>query len=213
MKNKLFIGIILFMAMVILQQACKINTENKQAGNSIVSTISDTAKSSQLTSTNVQHDTESPDKEKATHLQALSNEEVPDEPAPTQEELLKKDNGLTGLEKAPTKEDSKSDEIIGTAEQPAEFNGDINEYLKKNIRYPQIAKENNIEARVMLQFIIEKDGTIDKNTISLIGSNPGWGLMEEATRVVSNMPPWKPGKQNGKSIQMKYILPIIFKLP
>ncbi len=65
----------------------------------------------------------------------------------------------------------------------------------------------------MLQFIIDKDGTIDKNTISLIGRNPGWGLMEEATRLVSNMPPWKPGKQNGKSVQMKYTLPIIFKLP
>lgn len=200
MKNKLFTGIILCMAIAILQQACKSNTENKQANKSMVNTVSDPARNTRLSGTNVQHDTE-----------------IPDEPPPTKKEMLGEDEGVAvpqaiTVEQKPGNTHDKN-EVFTSVEEMPRFNGDINEYLKKNILYPPMAKENNIEGRVLVQFIVDKDGTIEKNSISFVGRNLGWGLPEEAIRVVSNMPPWIPGKQNGKNVKVKFILPVVFMLP
>ncbi len=106
MKNKLFTGIIVCLAMAFLQLACKSNTGNKQVSNSMVNAVSDTEKSGQLSSTNVQHDTDTAnqDKEKSTHQQTLQNQEVPDEPPPTQEQLKAIDDGVVVSEAITVKE-------------------------------------------------------------------------------------------------------------
>jgi TonB family protein len=101
------------------------------------------------------------------------------------------------------------DDVLMFAEQMPEFNGDLSNYLSKNIVYPNLAAENKIEGRVIVQFIVEKDGSVS-NVTAL--KKVGWGMDEEALRVVRAMPNWKPGKQNGKPVRVKYTLPIRFSL-
>ena len=86
-------------------------------------------------------------------------------------------------------------------------------YMYQNIKYPTIARENGIEGLVVLQFVIGKDGTVSETKV-LRGI--GGGCDEEAIRVVetmNNMPQkWKPGEQRGRPVQVRYNLPIRFKL-
>lgn len=94
-------------------------------------------------------------------------------------------------------------------EQMPEFDGKLSEYLSNHIRYPSVAKENNIEGRVIVEFIVDEGGNIsDTRILKGIGD----GCDEEAIRVVRSMPKWKPGKQNGKSVKVYLVLPIIFEL-
>src|SRR5205085_12283823 len=82
------------------------------------------------------------------------------------------------------------------------------EYLSK-IKYPAIAKENGISGRVYVTFVVDKDGKIrDVKTLRGIGG----GCDEEAIRVVSAMPDWKPGRQNGRNVAVQYNLPVNFNL-
>jgi TonB family protein len=90
-----------------------------------------------------------------------------------------------------------------------EFPGDINAFLKKNLRYPAAAKAKGIEGRVILQFVIDKDGTL-KDIV--IRKDIGGGCGEEAARVVKMMPRWKPAKQNGAPVKIFYTLPVNFNL-
>jgi periplasmic protein TonB len=83
------------------------------------------------------------------------------------------------------------------------------DYVKANLRYPAPAKRMDIEGRVFVQFIVEKDGSISNaQTIKGIGG----GCDEEATRVVQSSPNWKPAKQRGKPVRQRMILPITFIL-
>lgn len=106
-------------------------------------------------------------------------------------------------------EKQSDEDILTFAEQMPEFNGDLNEYLSKNISYPKIAAENNIEGKVIAQFIVEQDGSISNASVL---RKMGWGMDEEAIRVIRAMPNWKPGKQNGKPVRIRYTLPVNFKL-
>ncbi len=82
-------------------------------------------------------------------------------------------------------------------------------YLSENLKYPKIAKETGIQGAVYVTFVIEKDGSISNvNIIRGIGG----GCDEEALRVVSAMPKWKPGRQNGKEVRVQFSMPITFKL-
>ncbi len=83
-------------------------------------------------------------------------------------------------------------------------------YLSKNIRYPHMAQENGVQGKVFIQFVVNKDGSISE--VKAVGANKGAGLEEEAIRVVSKMPSWKPGKQNGKAVTVIFNLPISFRL-
>ena len=83
------------------------------------------------------------------------------------------------------------------------------EYVAKNIKYPQIARETGIQGRVYVNFVVEPDGSVS-NVSVLRGI--GGGCDEEAIRVVTNMPKWKPGKQRGKAVRVQYMLPVNFKL-
>jgi TonB family protein len=78
------------------------------------------------------------------------------------------------------------------------------------MRYPKEAQDKNIEGRVSIQFIIEKDGSIDE--VKTLRS-PSEILSAEAERVVKGMPKWKPAMHKGKPVRMRYVLPVLFKLP
>ncbi|HTB32889.1 MAG TPA: energy transducer TonB [Bacteroidia bacterium] len=91
----------------------------------------------------------------------------------------------------------------------APFN--VTKYLAKNIIYPEDARKNNIEGTAYVSFIIEKDGAIDSVKL-LKGVNKGESLNKEALRVVSTMPKWTPGRQNGHPVRIRYNLPIRFIL-
>ena len=96
-------------------------------------------------------------------------------------------------------------------EMPSYPGGDAKmyEYLGKNIKYPQIARESSIQGRVFVNFVVEPDGSVS-NVKVLRGI--GGGCDEEAMRVVKTMPKWKPGKQRGKAVRVSYMLPVNFKL-
>ena len=83
------------------------------------------------------------------------------------------------------------------------------EYIQKNLEYPEAARENEIQGRVFVGFIVEEDGSVS-NVKILRGI--GYGCDEEAIRLVNSLPKFKPGKQRGKPIRVQYTLPIVFKL-
>lgn len=82
------------------------------------------------------------------------------------------------------------------------------QYFAENMKYPQDAYEQKIGGRVLVQFVIEKDGSISDVEIarSVFPS-----LDEEAIRLVKGMPRWNPGKQNDKAVRIKYVLPVTFQ--
>lgn len=84
---------------------------------------------------------------------------------------------------------------------------DINSYISKNLRYPDSAQKNGIQGMVAVSFIVNEDGTLSNvRAVRGIGS----GCDEEAIRVIKSMPPWKPGKQNGKNVKVNYTQPVRF---
>ncbi len=94
-------------------------------------------------------------------------------------------------------------------EQMPQFIGNIEEYLGNNLRYPESARSNNIDGRVVVQFVVNEDGSVSNVTLA---RGIGGGCDEEAIRIVSAMPKWKPGKQNGKAVKVLFTLPIKFVL-
>ena len=103
-------------------------------------------------------------------------------------------------------------EIFKVVEEMPEFPGGsakLMEYIQKNIKYPMMARESDIQGRVFVNFVVEPDGSIS-NVAVLRGI--GGGCDEEAVRVVNSMPKWKPGKQRGSAVRCAYTVPIIFKL-
>lgn len=82
-------------------------------------------------------------------------------------------------------------------------------YLRDNIKYPTVAAENGVQGRVVVGFVVERDGSITDVNI-LRGADPS--LDREAMRVVKSMPRWNPGKQNGSAVRVKYQVPVSFRL-
>ena len=103
--------------------------------------------------------------------------------------------------------------IFEVVEQMPEFpNGGmagLMQYLSKNIKYPTIAQENGTQGRVIVQFVVNRDGSIVDAKV-LRGVDPY--LDKEAIRVISSMPKWKPGMQRGKAVRVKYTVPVMFRL-
>ena len=103
-------------------------------------------------------------------------------------------------------------EIFQIVEEMPSFPGGdqkMMEYVAKNIKYPQIARETGVQGKVFVNFVVEPDGSVS-NVKILRGI--GGGCDEEAMRVVKSMPKWKPGKQRGKPVRVSYNLPVNFKL-
>jgi protein TonB len=157
------------------------------------------------------------------------DELVRDEEPPTVEELKKADPGQRTLEGDPTAdvviatpvgdgpkqaavvEDTKVYDFVSIETQPG-FPGGMKkfyEFLQKTMKYPPMAQENNIQGKVHLSFVVEKNGAL---TDIKVERKLGGGTDEEAIRVLKASPRWTPGIQNGKPVRVKYNIPISFTL-
>lgn len=104
------------------------------------------------------------------------------------------------------------DEVFMVAEKMPEFPGGMKELLKflqDNLKYPENAMKNNVQGRVIVQFVVEKDGTL---TEFKVARSVDPDLDAEALRVLQTMPKWKPGMQRGKIVRVKFTVPVSFKL-
>ena len=102
--------------------------------------------------------------------------------------------------------------IFDIVEEMPEYIGGVEklyEYLGDNINYPEQAKDFSIQGKVFVQFVVWKDGTI--KDVKVV-KGPHRLLNEEALRVITKMPSWKPGKQRGKNVNARFTLPIKFKI-
>ena len=112
----------------------------------------------------------------------------------------------------PVKPKEEENKVFDVVEQMPSYPGGMGalmQYLSSNIKYPVIAEENGIQGRVICTFVVERDGSI---TDVRIAKSVDPSLDKEAMRVVSKMPRWIPGKQNGSAVRVKYTLPVTFRL-
>ncbi len=148
---------------------------------------------------------------------------VEEEKMPTVEEIKENDTGADNIEgtgeivfdepvEEVVKESNDDNTIFTVVEQQAEFPGGFEamaKFLAKNMKYPAQARRMGIEGSVYVSFVIDRDGNIsDPQVIKGISAE----CDKEAVRVVKLMPPWNPGKQNGKAVRCRFVLPIKFKL-
>lgn len=102
--------------------------------------------------------------------------------------------------------------VFDTVEQMPEYPGSMQamiEFLQANMKYPEDAAKQKVEGRVMVQFVVETDGSIsDVHVAKQVFPS----LDAEAIRVVQAMPKWTPGKEKGKVVRVKYNLPIVFRM-
>lgn len=120
------------------------------------------------------------------------------------------------IEIAPVKIEEEEDEtetqIFTVVENDPEFPGGMEalyKYLAQNIKYPQLARDNNITGKVYVTFVVERDGSIANPKVL---RDIGGGCGAEAIRVVKAMPKWTPGKQRGKAVRVQFNLPVNFSL-
>ena len=160
------------------------------------------------------------------------DEEVQDEKPPAVEELIEKKEDIGTEDKkgndeaAPTIEENPSELAVVEApkvvedktyemfdiQKPPSFPGGERELLKflaENIKYPPLARENNIQGNVALTFVVNKNGSVSDVTIL---RDIGGGCGKEAVRVVHSMPKWNPGEANGNPVKVRFTLPVRFKL-
>lgn len=107
---------------------------------------------------------------------------------------------------------SDKEKVYQVVEQQPSFPGgreELFKYLAYNVRYPIDAAKNKIEGRVLVTFVVEHDGSISNVNVA---NSVYPSLDKESIRVVSGMPKWIPGKANGKTIRVKYTIPITFRL-
>ena len=132
-----------------------------------------------------------------------------------------------------TSEDNKTDELIIAppveeipeepeegidvpfmiVEKAPEFPGGqkaLFKYLSENVKYPVMAQENGIQGKVVCQFVVNRDGSIVDIEVVRSAGDPS--LDKEAVRVIKSMPKWKPGKHSGKTVRVKFTLPVNFRL-
>jgi periplasmic protein TonB len=109
-------------------------------------------------------------------------------------------------------EDEEAQQIFTIVENQPEPDGGMTafyKYVGENLKYPNLARRNNIEGRVFIKFVVERDGKLtDVQVLKGIGG----GCDEEAVRVIAAAPKWKPGKQRGRPVRVQMILPVVFKL-
>ncbi len=109
-------------------------------------------------------------------------------------------------------EQTKEQEVFMVVEDMPEFPGGeakMFKYIADNVEYPPLARENNIQGRVTVQFVVDENGKIiDAKVLKGIG----WGCDEAALKVVNSMPRWKPGKQRNKAVRVRFVIPIRFVL-
>lgn len=118
----------------------------------------------------------------------------------------------TDAVEAPAEKADTKDEVFMVVEQMPEFPGGMKElmtYFKDNIKYPKAAQDKKVQGRVIVQFVVEKDGTpTEFNVVRSVDPD----LDAEALRVLGGMPKWKPGMQKGQVVRVKYTVPVAFRL-
>ena len=114
------------------------------------------------------------------------------------------DNGFVQVDEVVEEE-----EIFQIVEEPANFDG-LPQYLADNIQYPRISRDNDSQGKVFVRFVVNADGSVQN--VQVLKSSGDKYLDDEAVRVVSNMPKWKPGKQAGKAVRCWFTLPVNFRL-
>jgi TonB family protein len=137
---------------------------------------------------------------------------------PSIRELIKKDQLAIKVEENETKtavvSNGQSQAHFAKIDKESEFaggNSALTSYLQQNLRYPDSAGNNGIQGTVLVQFIVDTDGSV-KNVEVLQGNELGYGLPQEAVRVVSNMPKWIPAQQVGLNIKSYKKMPVVFQL-
>ena len=109
-------------------------------------------------------------------------------------------------------EPEEEEEIFQVVEDDPQFPGGMQalmKFLRDNIKYPSVCQDQGIQGRVVVQFVVNTDGSIvDANVVKSV--NPH--LDKEAIRVVGTMPKWEPGKQRGKAVRVRFTLPVNFRL-
>ena len=172
--------------------------------------------------------------EEEVEIQQTSQETPPPPPPPAVQEVevlnVVEDNVETESIEVNTEDDKEAEVVIAApveapveeeeeevvfvvVESMPEFPGGqqaLFKYLSENVKYPVIAQENGIQGRVICQFVVNKDGSIVDVEVVRSGGDPS--LDKEAIRVIKSMPKWKPGKQRGKAVRVKYTVPVNFKL-
>lgn len=128
--------------------------------------------------------------------------------------LKKQEEQEKNMPLSDTRDEERQDDnrVFDVVEEMPQFPGGPNalfEYLSKNMKYPTDAEENGIQGRVIVTFIVERDGSItNANIIKSVDPS----LDKEAYRLVRSMPHWVPGKQSGSPVRVKYTVPITFRL-
>jgi len=149
-------------------------------------------------------------------------EVIEEEEMPTIEEIKQNETGSTdvkGTEEVVFEEpvaavvgDGDEDKIFTIVEQQPEPTGGMEamaKFIQKNIRYPASARRMGVEGTVFVSFVIDKEGKISQ-VQTIKGISPDCD--KEAMRIIQMMPPWKPGKQNGKPVSVRFVYPLKFKL-
>lgn len=162
------------------------------------------------------------------------NEVKPEEEMKTQAELMQTNTAIGALDVKGNSDNGEilkvtqrvADEPVKPAEEKPEVEnkvfevveqmpsfpggaGALMKYLSENIKYPVVAQENGVQGRVVVSFVVERDGSI---TDVKVARSVDPSLDREAMRVVRSMPHWIPGKQNGSAVRVKYNVPVSFRL-
>ena len=108
-----------------------------------------------------------------------------------------------------TNTQNDDDKVFMVVQTKPKFPGDINKYLADNTQYPADAKKNNIQGTVFVSFIVEKDGSV--SSVKILRGVAS-SIDKEAIRVITAMPKWTPGMQNGHTVRVAYNVPLRFVL-
>lgn len=127
-------------------------------------------------------------------------------------EAVRSDIAIAAPPPPPAPKPEVSNKVFDVVEEMPHFPGGpaaLQAFLSSNTKYPVVAQENGVQGRVIVSFVVERDGSItDVKVVRSVDPS----LDREATRVVKSMPRWSPGKQNGSAVRVKYTVPVVFRL-
>ena len=127
-------------------------------------------------------------------------------------EAVRSDITVAAPPPPPAPKPEVSNKVFDVVEEMPHFPGGaaaLQAFLSSNTKYPVVAQENGVQGRVIVSFVVERDGSItDVRVVRSVDPS----LDREASRVVRSMPRWSPGKQNGSAVRVKYTVPVVFRL-
>ena len=130
-----------------------------------------------------------------------------------EEDVEIEESELVPVQDASEYADVEEEQIFDVVEELPEFPGGnqgLMRYLAKNLKYPRISRDNNSQGRAFVRFVINIDGSIQD--VEILKSSGDMYLDKEAVRLVTSMPRWTPGREKGKAVRVKFVLPVNFRL-